>query len=79
MKTSWKVVPEGHKELDLHPLSFICALRAANKHRDEHKNHNVAFLCHLIPAKYFTDTDNWIVIGFLCAVNERRQGEVDAK
>lgn len=79
MKIFWKEVTSGQEELGPHPLSFVCALRAANKHREAHNNHKVCSRCHLIPAKYFTDTDNWIVIGFLCVVNERRQGEVDAK
>lgn len=61
------------------PLSFIWNLHAANKLREPGNNRKACFFCHLTPTKYFTDTDNWIVIGFLCVVNEMRLGEVDSK
>lgn len=61
------------------PLSFIWNLHAANKLGEPGNNRKACFFCHLTPTKYFTDTDNWIVIGFLCVVNEMRQGEVDSK
>lgn len=44
--------------------------------RNNHRGH---LFYHLISTKHFTDTDDWLVIGFLRAVNERRQAEVDFK
>lgn len=59
--------------------NLIWTLHAAKEQREAHNNHKAGFFYYLISTKYFTDTDGWLVIGFLCVVNERRQVEVDSK
>lgn len=60
--------------------SFINDTSGEKKtNRAAHNNQKAYFFCHLIPAEYFTDTHDWLVIGFLCVVNEKRQVEVDSK
>lgn len=54
--------------------SFINGMSWKKKtNREANNNQKAYFFCHLIPAEYFTDTHDWLVIGFLCVVNERRQ------
>lgn len=59
-------------------LQTVC-LGEKKKDCEAQSNQKAYFFSHLIITKYFTDTHDCLVIGFLCVVNERRQVEVDSK